>query len=110
MAEPVVEDRAMTRAALADHLEEQILAGNLAVGAKLPSERQLAERFGLSRPLVREALRGLVERRLVEVEPGRGAFVRGAHATDAAHELGLLVRRHPATPRQLVEARTMLES
>ena len=100
---------AMTRQSLAAYLEEQILAGAMPAGSKLPSERELTERFGVSRPIVREALRMLAERGLVEIRPGRGSYVRGARATDAAGVLDSLYRRSQATPRDLVEARTMLE-
>jgi DNA-binding FadR family transcriptional regulator len=100
----------MTRRSLAAHLEGQILAGSMPAGSKLPSERQLAERFNVSRPIVREALRMLAERSLVEIRPGRGTFVRGMRATDAAGVLDSLYRRSRATPRDLVEARAMLES
>ena len=54
-----------------------MLTGSLAADERLPSERRLAQEFGVSRPVVREALRSLVERGLIEVEPSRGAFVRG---------------------------------
>lgn len=100
---------AMSRDALAAHLETEIVGGALPAGAKLPSERRLAERYGVSRPIVREALRSLVERNLVEIQPARGAFVRHVRATDAAGHLDALYRRSQATPRDLVEARTMLE-
>lgn len=99
----------MTREALAAQLEQQILSGSLPAGSKLPSERQLTERFGVSRPIVREALRMLAERSLVEIRPGRGTYVRGMRSTDAAGVLDSLYRRSQATPRDLVEARTMLE-
>jgi GntR family transcriptional repressor for pyruvate dehydrogenase complex len=100
---------AMSRDALATHLETQIVEGDLPAGTKLPSERQLAEQFAVSRPIVREALRSLVERSLVEIHPARGTFVRQARATDAAGHLDALYRRSQSTPRDLVEARTMLE-
>lgn len=99
----------MTRESLAAFLEEQILQGALAVGAKLPSERQLADRYGVSRPIVREALRTLAERDLVEVRPGRGSYVRDARGGVTVGRLDALYRRTQATPRDLVEARTMLE-
>jgi len=70
--------RFVTRDELTRELENDIVSGRQGVGSKLPSERQLADRFGVSRPVVREALRTLVERRLVEIHPGRGAFVRDA--------------------------------
>jgi GntR family transcriptional repressor for pyruvate dehydrogenase complex len=100
---------AMSRDELAAHLETRIVRGELPPGTKLPSERRLAERYGVSRPIVREALRSLVERDLVEIHPARGAFVRHARATDAAGRLDAIYRRSQATPRDLVEARTMLE-
>src|SRR5215218_9671784 len=100
----------MSRGELAADLEARICSGELLAGTRLPSERQLAERYGVSRPIVREALRTLVERGLVEVLPARGSFVRGARATDAAGVLDAHYRRSQATPRDLVEARAMLES
>ena len=100
----------LSRAALFARLEDEILSGRLVVGQKLPSERELAEQHGVSRPVVREAIRGLIERNLVEVLPGRGAYVRAARMTDAAWGMDALLRRHQATARDVVEARTMLES
>ena len=85
------------------------MGGRLPSGTRLPSERQLAARFAVSRPVVREALRSLVERGLIEVVPGRGTFVRAARASDALRPLDVLYRRASATPRDLVEARLMLE-
>lgn len=102
--------RFVTRDELAQELENDIVSGRQDVGSKLPSERQLADRFGVSRPVVREALRTLVERRLVEIHPGRGAFVRDAQSSDAASQMGMFFRRKQVTARDLVEARSMLES
>jgi len=99
----------LSRGELAATLEDRILSGEWPVGTRLPSERQLAEHYGVSRPVVREALRALQERGLLEISPGRGSFVRQAQATDAASRLDALYRRRQATPRDLVEARTMLE-
>lgn len=99
----------MTVNDIALEIERAILAGRFGVGEKLPSERNLSLRFGVSRPILREALRTLAERQLVEVQPGRGAFVRGASATDGARSLARVIGRQAATPRQVVEARVMLE-
>jgi DNA-binding FadR family transcriptional regulator len=99
----------VSRDAVANYFEGQIVSGVLTPGTRLPSERQLAEQLGVSRPIVREGLRALVERNLVEVRPGRGAFVRGHRPADAASRLDTLYRLAHATPRDLVEARTMLE-
>lgn len=100
----------MSRSALAAQLVARIVGGELSPGMKLPSERQLAEQYGVSRPIVREVLGTLAERNLVEIAPGRGSFVRGPRSTDAAEYLDAHYRRSQATPRDLVEARTMLES
>jgi GntR family transcriptional repressor for pyruvate dehydrogenase complex len=99
----------VSRNDLAALLERQILSGEIKIGARLPSERQLAERFGVSRPVVREAIRGLAERKLVDVAPGRGTFVRSAQVSDAVDQLSSLYRHEHVTPRNLVEARMMLE-
>ncbi len=106
---PIERTRFITRDELARDLENEIVSGSQPVGSKLPSERQLADRYGVSRPVVREALRTLVERRLVEIHPGRGAFVRGAQSSDAASQMGMFFRRKQVTARDLVEARSMLE-
>jgi GntR family transcriptional repressor for pyruvate dehydrogenase complex len=99
----------ISRDKLADRLEEELVGDGVGPGTKLLSERQLALRFGVSRPLVREALRSLVERGLIEISPGRGAFVRALRISDAARPLDAFYRRQNATPRDLVEARLMLE-
>lgn len=56
-------------------LRSQILAGRFPRGTKLPSEKQLAEAYGVSGPTVREAIRGLTTVHLIEVQHGRGAYV-----------------------------------
>ena len=48
-----------------DALRLQILQGELAIGAKLPSEAELGEQFGISRIVVREALADLVRNNLI---------------------------------------------
>lgn len=97
------------RQALLERLTSELLEGGAKPGAKLPSERQLSERFHISRPVVREVLRELQERGLVEISPGRGTFVRSVGALDAGRLVEVLYRRGQTTPRQLVEARAMLE-
>ena len=59
-------------------LRDQILQGALARGTKLPSERELAERYQVSAPTIREAVRGLAAVRLVEVRHGTGMYVTAA--------------------------------
>jgi GntR family transcriptional regulator, transcriptional repressor for pyruvate dehydrogenase complex len=62
---------------VAEKILERIRSKPYGVGDKLPAERALAEEFGVSRPVVREALRMLVMLQVVDVQVGRGAFVLG---------------------------------
>lgn len=98
-----------TRDQIAAQLEEELLLNRLAPGTKLPSERQLAERLGVGRPLVREALRSLVAHGLIEIAPGRGAFVRAASTAQASRRLDTLYRRRRVTPGDVHEARGIVE-
>jgi GntR family transcriptional regulator, transcriptional repressor for pyruvate dehydrogenase complex len=95
--------------ALLATLERRILSGSLKVGDRLPSERSLCTEYNVSRPVIREVLRGLQERGHIEVHPGRGSFVRAVGASDLARPLARMVQRTGVTPRDLVTARTMLE-
>lgn len=61
---------------LVEQMEERLNTGHYAVGEKLPSEGELAEDLGVSRPLVREMLARLRERGYIETLNGRGSFVR----------------------------------
>jgi GntR family transcriptional regulator, transcriptional repressor for pyruvate dehydrogenase complex len=60
---------------LTDNIKTQIINGELISGDKLPNERELSEKFGVSRTVVREAMKALAQEGLIEVRPGRGTFV-----------------------------------
>jgi GntR family transcriptional repressor for pyruvate dehydrogenase complex len=92
-----------------DALTAEIEHLGLQHGDRLPSERVLADRFGVSRPVVREALQRLQERGLIHVAPGSGAYLREVSALDWARPLDAAGLGRTATPRELVEARGMLE-
>lgn len=70
----------MSQARLSDHayagIVEIIDARDLAVGARLPSESRLAEMFGVSRAIVREALVRLASDGITEARRGAGSFVK----------------------------------
>ena len=82
---------------VAQHLEQMILSGELAVGEALPSERELMERFAVGRPAVREALLWLNKKGLISVSSGERARVTEPDPTDLLEHLRtaatLLVRR-----------------
>lgn len=96
---------------LANHLREQILGGQLAEGAALPVERELAAAVGLSRGTVRDALRVLEIEGLVTTRPGRagGSFVRRPDATTLQRSLNALVSGGGVRFRSLLETRDALE-
>jgi GntR family transcriptional regulator, transcriptional repressor for pyruvate dehydrogenase complex len=66
---------------VAEQIEKRILDGELRSGDRLPTERELAEQFHVSRTAVREAMKILAQRGLVDMRPGRGTIV-----IDGAHE------------------------
>lgn len=88
---------------LAEALAAQIAAGQPCVGDRLPSERVLAQAFGVSRPTVREAVLALELDGLVEVRMGSGVYVRARQPTGgAAGETDI-------GPFELLEARQAIE-
>lgn len=97
-------------AALTQSLEQAILAGEFRAGEKLPSERELATKYGVSRPTVREALKQLADRGLLNIEPGRGSFVAQQGANSAVKVLRPVYQQRRATARDVVEARIGLET
>ncbi|MGK5546288.1 GntR family transcriptional regulator [Streptomyces sp. URMC 127] len=60
---------------VADHVEAQIEAGALRVGARLPGERDLAEEYGVAIGTVRRAVQELRDRGLLITLPAKGTFV-----------------------------------
>jgi GntR family transcriptional regulator, transcriptional repressor for pyruvate dehydrogenase complex len=105
------------RATLVDKLvaevRREITSGRLQVGQRLPTEAKMAAQFGVSRPLLREALAELRAEGFVQTESGRGTFVRHPTETDLADAFGhqlLLAGPGPGpTADQLYEARQAIE-
>jgi GntR family phosphonate transport system transcriptional regulator len=91
---------------IAEELRREIVGGALAPGAKLPSEGELAERFGVHRNTVRQAVAALAAEHLVASRRGSGTFV--AEHTVFVHRIGERTRfsdslghRGRGTPRLL---------
>ncbi len=78
---PAVEDRRALVDKLAATLQARMLSGELVSGTRLRQEA-LAEEFGVSRTPIREALRKLQANGLIELQPNRGALVRGLSARE----------------------------
>jgi len=91
-------------------IEDSIRKGLLKPGDQLPPERELAQQFGVSRTAVREAVRALHEKQLVEAYSGRGTFVTTGHSSAIRRSLGSLLKNgRTKSTAYLLEVREMLE-
>jgi GntR family transcriptional repressor for pyruvate dehydrogenase complex len=92
-------------------IERAIFEGRLQQGDKLPAERQLVREFGASRVAVREALRALEHRGLVDVRQGSagGYFIREMDSGPVVRDFQTLFRLGHVSLTQLVEARALIE-
>lgn len=95
---------------IVEQIEQSILKGALKPGNQLPAERELAVQFGVSRTAVREAVKALREKGLVEAYTGRGTFVRDTTSRAVRQSLDLMVRiGQPEGTVYLAQLRHMLE-
>lgn len=92
-----------------DYVRAELAAGRLGPGDRLPTEQAFAERLGVSRNSVREAVRVLQSAGLVDVRHGTGSFVR--ESVESSVGLLLLFRSlvTQAEPAALVEVRRVFE-
>src|SRR5215211_8926738 len=93
-------------------IRDAILAGEIAEGSRLPNERDLAERFEVGRPTVREALRSLEALGIVEIRAGRSGGAYAARPSEATlgTALSTLVSLQGASAQELAEFRLSFEA
>ena len=98
---------------VAQQLQEMILDGELKPGDKLPPERQMAEQMGVSRTVIREAVKTLEQRGLVKVLTGDGTYVSQIDPGIVSESLGRFIRQRVSSFEDpldnLSEVRRMLE-
>jgi GntR family transcriptional repressor for pyruvate dehydrogenase complex len=95
---------------IVSQIEDRIVRGDLEPGDRLAPERELAEQFGVSRTAIREAVKALAQKGLVEVLPGRGTFVTDGTTQAVRHSLDLMMKIGSVEGlRSLVEVREILE-
>jgi GntR family transcriptional repressor for pyruvate dehydrogenase complex len=95
---------------IVQQIEDSILKGALKAGDQLPAERELAQRFGVSRTAVREAVKALREKGLVEAYSGRGTFITDGTTQAVRQSLDLMVKiGQPEGSTHLAEVRAILE-
>src|SRR5499427_557062 len=95
---------------IVQQIEESIVKGDLKPGDQLPAERELAQRFGVSRTAVREAVKALREKGLVEAYSGRGTFITDGTTQAVRQSLDLMVKiGQMEGTSHLAELRAILE-
>jgi GntR family transcriptional repressor for pyruvate dehydrogenase complex len=95
---------------IVQQIEGSILTGELSEGSQLPAERDLAKQFGVSRTAVREAIKALQEKGLVDAFPGRGTFVTNGTSNSMRRSLDRIIKSGETNGwAYLVEVREILE-
>jgi len=94
-----------------EQIQNAILSGELEPGTKLPAERELKDMFNTSRGTLREALRVLEQKGLIEIKLGvaGGAIVKQIDANSIVESLALLIRSGGVSLEHLAEFRIKLE-
>jgi GntR family transcriptional repressor for pyruvate dehydrogenase complex len=95
---------------IVQQIEDSIVKGDLKAGDQLPAERDLAQRFGVSRTAVREAVKALREKGLVEAYSGRGTFITDGTTQAVRQSFDLMAKiGQPEGSTHLAELRAILE-
>src|SRR6202050_430616 len=95
---------------IVQQIEDSVLNGSLKPGDQLPAERDLAQRLGVSRTAVREAVKALREKGLVEAYFGRGTFITDGTSQAVRQSLDLVAKiGQPESSTHLAEMRAILE-
>lgn len=94
-----------------DQIKGIIVSGQLRPGDRMPPERELARQFGVSRTVIREAVRSLMAQGLVEVYAGSGTVVRNPSAGAVAESMALFLQvgRQDFDFRKILEVRRLME-
>ena len=109
MLNPITPEKRQVADVVAERIERLIIDGVLKVGQALPSERRLSEKLGISRSAMREGLRVLRGRGIIETAQGRGSFVARLSGSHDASPLMHLFSSQPRTLYDLLEVRALLE-
>ena len=96
---------------VANQIQDSILSRRLKVGDRLPSERELCEEFGVSRTVIREAIRALDAKGLLASQSGSGTYVERLRTKDVAGVIGMYIttRDEIISHAKLMEVRRVLE-
>ena len=101
--------RGTLAAQVADRLLEYVEAQHLKPGDLLPSETSLVASFGVSRPVIREALKSLAGKGIIEIVNGKGALIRPIDSDPLRLFFRRAMQMEYGTLRELMEVRKGLE-
>lgn len=94
---------------VAEQIQSSVMRGELKAGDRLPSERDLADQLGVSRTVIRDALRLLEERGLITINIGDGTYVSEIQPRSISESISLYVRQKQTSYAHLAQARRMIE-
>jgi DNA-binding FadR family transcriptional regulator len=94
---------------IVNRVQARVLAGELKPGDRLPPERDFAAQLGVSRAAVREAIKSLKEKGLIDVVVGRGAFITAPSPGHVADSMSLLLKGQRQTLEHAHQARELVE-
>lgn len=103
--------RATSRAyeEVVSEIEQSVKSGVLSIGSRLPGERELAQQFGVSRVVIREAVRHLEARGIVEVRVGSGTYIRSVSGAALSKSFTLWLQLEDSAVLDLYAVRQALE-
>ena len=94
---------------IVDQIGQLVAGGQLKPGDRLPSERELVERFQVSRASIREAISALEMMGLIEVRSGEGTYIREVNIDSVVAPLAWMLFIEKDSDLELYEARKVLE-
>lgn len=92
-----------------DHIKALVADGHLEMGARLPTEMEIARQLGVSRTPVREAMKVLAAAGIVEVRQGNGTFISDGAKGSLSQLLLFQIYLKDTTPQKLMEVRMLFE-
>ncbi|MBS4030373.1 MAG: FadR family transcriptional regulator [Clostridiales bacterium] len=94
-----------------NRINEAITSGALKPGERLPSEREMATTFNVSRTSVRESLRALELNSIIEVRPGEGAFIRPVKVKTLVNDMAAIIAKSgESLIYEMLEIRAIIET
>ena len=109
VARPEAEESQSGAARVFTFFRDRLLSGELKAGDRLLAERELSTALNVSRPVLREALRSLAMLGLLDIQHGRGTFVRSADASVLGQALTLCLAPEPNILDDVLQARIAIE-